>query len=167
MAGSTVSKRIDAAAVTPVLGTLYPSPFDLPCRTRERRRLGDAAGLTQFGVNLLRLAPGSWSSQRHWHSHEDEFVYVLAGVVTLVSDEGEEELRAGDAAGFRAADANGHTLQNRTAAEVLLLEIGTRDATQDATTYPDIDLRAPAGGKPAIFTHRDGTPYADAPRRSA
>ncbi len=167
MAGSTVSKRIDAAAVTPVLGTLYPEPFDLPCRARERRRLGDAAGLTQFGVNLLRLAPGSWSSQRHWHSHEDEFVYVLAGVVTLVSDAGEEELRVGDAAGFCAGDANGHTLQNRSAAEVLLLEIGTRNAAQDATVYPDIDLRAPAAGKPAIFTHRDGTPYADAPRRSA
>jgi uncharacterized cupin superfamily protein len=164
MAGSTVSKRIDVAAVTPVLGTLYPSPFDLPCRARERRRIGDMAGLTQFGVNLLRLAPGSWSSQRHWHSHEDEFVYVLAGVVTLVSDEGEEELRAGDAAGFKAGDANGHTLQNRSAAEVLLLEIGTRN---EATSYPDIDMRAPAGGKPALFTHRDGTPYADAPRHNA
>lgn len=162
-----MSKRIDVATVPPVLGTRYPPPFDLPCRTRERRRLGDVAGLTQFGVNLLRLAPGSWSSQRHWHSHEDEFVYVLAGVVTLVSDAGEEELSAGDAAGFRAGDANGHTLQNRSAGEVLLLEIGSRNEAQDATTYPDIDLRAPAGGKPAIFTHRDGTPYADAPRRSA
>jgi uncharacterized cupin superfamily protein len=166
MAGSTVSKRIDVAAVVPVLGTLYPSPFDRPCRARERRRLGEVAGLTQFGVNLLRLPPGSWSSQRHWHSHEDEFVYVLAGVVTLVSEAGEEELRAGDAAGFRAGDPNGHTLQNRSGAEVLLLEVGTRNEAQDATTYPDIDLRAPAGGKPAIFTHRDGTPYADAPRRS-
>jgi uncharacterized cupin superfamily protein len=166
MAGSTVSKRIDVATIQPILGTLYPSPFDLPCRARERRRLGDVAGLTQFGVNLLRLAPGSWSSQRHWHSHEEEFVYVLAGVVTLVSDAGEEALQAGDAAGFRAGDANGHTLQNRSAAEVLLLEIGTRNEAQDVTTYPDIDLRAPAGGKPATFTHRDGTPYADAPRRS-
>ena len=162
-----MSKRIDAAVVTPVLGSLYPSPYDLPCRARERRRLGDAAGLTQFGVNLLRLAPGSWSSQRHWHSHEDEFVYVLVGVVTLVSDAGEEVLRAGDAAGFKAGEANGHTLQNRSAEDALLLEIGSRDEVQDATTYPDIDLRAPAGGKPAIFTHRDGTPYADAPRRSA
>jgi uncharacterized cupin superfamily protein len=167
MAGSTVSKRIDVAAVPPVLGTLYPSPFDLPCRARERRRLGDVAGLTQFGVNLLRLAPGTWSSQRHWHSHEDEFVYVLAGVVTLVSDQGEEELHAGDAAGFRAGEANGHTLQNRSGAEALLLEIGSRNAAHDATTYPDIDLRAPAGSKPTIFTHRDGTPYADAPRRGA
>ncbi len=154
-----MSKRIDVAALTPVIGTLYPPPFDQPCRERERRRLGDAAGLTQFGVNLLRLAPGTWSSQRHWHSHEDEFVYVLAGVVTLVSDAGEEELRAGDAAGFRAGDPSGHTLQNRSAADALVLEIGTRARELDMTTYPDIDLRAPAGGKPAIFTRRDGRPY--------
>ena len=155
-----MNKRIDVAAVTPVIGTLYPPPYDLPCRARERRRLGDAAGLTQFGVNLLRLAPGTWSSQRHWHSHEDEFVYVLAGVVTLVSDAGEEELRAGNAAGFKAGDANGHNLQNRGTAEALVLEVGTRAGEQDATTYPDIDLRVPAGGKPVMFTHRDGTPYA-------
>lgn len=161
-----MSKRIDVAAVAPILGSLYPPPFDLPCRTRERRRLGDAAGLTQFGVNLLRLAPGSWSSQRHWHSHEDEFVYVLAGVVTLVSDDGEEELRAGDAAGFKAGDANGHTLQNRSAADAVLLEVGSRNEAQDATTYPDADLRAPAGGKPAMFMHRDGTPYANVERRA-
>ncbi len=162
-----MSKRIDAAAVAPILGSLYPPPFDLPCRARERRRLGDAAGLTQFGVNLLRLAPGSWSSQRHWHSHEDEFVYVLAGVVTLVSDEGEEQLHAGDAAGFKAGDRNGHSLQNRSAAEAVMLEIGSRNPTQDDASYPDVDLRAPAGGKPAIFTHRDGTPYADVVRRSS
>ncbi|HVN99686.1 MAG TPA: cupin domain-containing protein [Steroidobacteraceae bacterium] len=161
-----MSKRIDVATVAPILGSLYPPPFDAPCRARERRRLGDAAGLRQFGVNLLRLAPGSWSSQRHWHSHEDEFVYVLAGVVTLVSDAGEEQLRAGDAAGFPAGEANGHSLQNRSTAEAVLLEIGSRLPEQDATTYPDIDLRAPAGGKPARFTHRDGTPYADVLRRS-
>ena len=161
-----MSKRIDAATVSPILGSLYPPPFDLPCRRRERRRLGDAAGLTQFGVNLLRLAPGSWSSQRHWHSHEDEFVYVLAGEVTLVSDDGEELLRAGDAAGFKAGEANGHSLQNRSATDALLLEIGSRNPAQDATIYPDIDLRAPAGATPANFTHRDGTPYANVVRRS-
>ena len=161
-----MSKRIDVAVIAPVIGTLYPPPYDLPCRTRERRRLGDAAGLTQFGVNLLRLAPGSWSSQRHWHSHEEEFVYVLAGVVTLVSNDGEEELRAGDAAGFKAGEANGHTLQNRSAAEVVVLEIGSRNETQDSATYPDIDLRAPAGGKPARYTHRDGTPYSNVERRA-
>ena len=162
-----MSKRIDVSAVASIIGTLYPPPFDQPCRVRERRRLGDAAGLTQFGVNLLRLPPGSWSSQRHWHTHEDEFVYVLAGEATLVSDQGDEVLRAGEAAGFKAGDRNGHTLQNRSAADVLVLEVGSRAPTEDATTYPDIDLRAPASGKPAIYTHRDGTPYADVQRRNS
>ena len=162
-----MSKRIDAAAVAAVIGTLYPPPFDQPCQNRERRRLGDAAGLQQFGVNLLRLPPGSWSSQRHWHSHEDEFVYVLAGEVTLVSDGGTEVLRAGDAAGFRAGDPDGHTLQNRSAADVLVLEVGTRAPAQDVTTYPGLDLVAPAGGAPATFTHRDGTPYEDVARRTS
>ena len=161
-----MSQRIDVAAVAAVMGSLYPPPFDQPCRNRERRRLGDAAGLSQFGVNLLRLPPGSWSSQRHWHSHEDEFVYVLAGEVTLVSEAGTEVLRAGDAAGFKAGDPNGHTLQNRSAADVLVLEVGTRSAQQDVTIYPGIDLVAPAGGVPATFTHRDGTPYANVERRA-
>ena len=161
-----MSKRIDAAAVATVIGSLYPPPFDQPCRVRERRRLGDAAGLQQFGVNLLRLPPGCWSSQRHWHSHEEEFVYVLAGEVTLVTDAGTELLRAGDAAGFRAGDPNGHTLQNRSAAEVLVLEVGTRAPAQDVTTYPGLDLVAPAGGLPATFTHRDGAPYANVVRRA-
>ena len=79
-------KHIDPATLPPVTGTLYPAPFDEPCRARQRRKLGDAAGLTQFGVNLLTLPPGAWSSQRHWHSHEDEFVYVLKGELMLVTD---------------------------------------------------------------------------------
>jgi uncharacterized cupin superfamily protein len=81
-----MGKRIDITALKPVIGTTYPPPFDEPCRARERTRLGDAAGLTQYGVNLLRLPPGAWSSQRHWHAKEDEFVYVLSGEVVLVSD---------------------------------------------------------------------------------
>ena len=108
-----MSKRIDIAALPTVVGTLYPPPFDLPCRARERTKLGDPGGLTQFGVNLCRLPPGAWSSQRHWHNHEDEFVYVLSGEVVLVTEEGEETLRAGDSAGFAAGDSNGHCLQNR------------------------------------------------------
>jgi uncharacterized cupin superfamily protein len=143
---------------------LYPSPFDLPCRARERSKLGDAAGLTQFGVNFLRLPPGSWSSQRHWHTLSDEFIYVLEGEVTLVTDAGEELLKRGDAAGFKAGEDNGHCLQNRTDHDVTLLEIGSRIA-DDAAFYPDIDMMAPAGGKPAIYTHRDGTHYADLRRR--
>jgi uncharacterized cupin superfamily protein len=159
-----VKKRIDIAALTSVVGTLYPSPFDLPCRARERTKLGDAAGLSQFGVNLLRLPPGAWSSQRHWHTREDEFVYVLSGEVVLVTDGGEEVLRAGDSAGFRAGDTSGHCLQNRSTADVRVLEIGTR-VPGDSAFYSDIDMVAPAGGQPALYTRRDGTPYPDVGRR--
>ena len=157
-------KRIDVAALAPVVGTLYPSPFDVPCRSRERTKLGDAAGLSQFGVNLLRLPPGAWSSQRHWHTGGDEFVYVVSGEVVLVTDGGEEVLRAGDAAGFPAGDTNGHRLQNRSKSDAQVLEIGTR-ISGDSAHYSDIDMVAPAGGKPTVYTHRDGTPYPDIGRR--
>jgi len=157
-------KRIDIAALIPVVGTLYPPPFDRPCHARERTKLGDAAGLTQFGVNLLRLPPGAWSSQRHWHTGGDEFVYVLSGEVVLVTDGAEEILGVGDAAGFPAGDTNGHCLQNRSNREAQVLEIGTRVAG-DTGYYSDIDMVAPADGEPAIYTHRDGTPYPDIRRR--
>jgi uncharacterized cupin superfamily protein len=159
-----MKKRIDMAELTPVVGTLYPPPFDAPCRARERIKLGDAAGLTQFGVNLLRLPPGAWSSQRHWHTNSDEFIYVLSGEVVLVTDAGEEVLRSGDAAGFRAHDTNGHCLQNRSDRDARILEIGTR-VPDDAAYYSDIDMVAPAGGEPAVYMHRDGTPYSDIRRR--
>src|SRR5258708_2628747 len=157
--------RIDAAELTAVTGTLCPPPFDLPCRARERTKLGDAAHLTQFGVNLLRLPPGAWSSQRHWHTQSDEFIYVLSGEVTLVTDDGPETLRSGDAAGFKAGDPNGHCLQNRSPTEATVLEIGTR-VSSDAGHYSDIDLFTPAGGKPAIYTRKDGTPYGNIQRRA-
>jgi uncharacterized cupin superfamily protein len=151
-------KKIDLAAVPERRGSAYPEPFDQPCRTRARRSLGDAVGLTQFGVNLLTLPPGAWSSQRHWHSLEDEFVYVLASEVTLVTSAGEETLRAGDCAGFRAGDPDGHHLVNRSQAEARVLEVGTRaDDDQDTTDYPDIDMIHAAGG--VGFVRRDGTPY--------
>jgi uncharacterized cupin superfamily protein len=159
-----MTKRIDLAALTPVVGTLYPPPFDVPCHARERTKLGDAAGLTQFGVNLLRLPPGAWSSQRHWHTGEDEFVYVLAGEVVLVTDGGDEVLRAGDAAGFPANDLDGHCLQNRSDRDATVLEVGTR-MKGSVAYYPGIDMVAPAGGKPAAYTRRDGTPYEDIKRR--
>jgi uncharacterized cupin superfamily protein len=159
-----MKQRIDITALAPVIGTLYPPPFDRPCRARERTKLGDVAGLTQFGVNLLRLPPGAWSSQRHWHTAEDEFVYVLSGEVVLVTDGGEEILRTGDAAGFPAGDKNGHCLQNRSDRDAQLLEVGTRVAG-DIGYYSDIDMIAPAGGEPAVYTHRDGTPYQDIRRR--
>jgi uncharacterized cupin superfamily protein len=156
-----MAKRIDIGKLQAVVGTLYPPPFDEPCRARERSRLGDAAGLTQFGVNLLRLPPGAWSSQRHWHTGEDEFVYVVSGEVVLVTDAGEEVLRTGDCAGFKANDGDGHCLQNRSGQDAVVLEIGSRVATSVAY-YSDIDMMvAPGVG----YTHRDGTPYPKADRR--
>ena len=156
--------KIDVESVLERRGSGYPAPFHEIARDRARKALGDAAGLTQFGVNLLTLPPGAWSSQRHWHTQSDEFIYVVAGEVTLVTDGGEEILRAGDAVGFKAGDANGHCLQNRSAAEARVLEVGTR-AASDAAHYADIDMISPAGGKPALYTRRDGTPYADLRRR--
>src|SRR3954471_24947653 len=103
-----MAKKIDPKTAQRRLGSLYPAPFDEPCRDRERLKLGAAARLTQFGVNRLRLAPGMWSSQRHWHSHEDEFIMVLEGEVVLVTDDGEERLVAGDCAGFPAGVSDGH-----------------------------------------------------------
>src|SRR5579864_2166638 len=151
-------KRIDVATLASVTGTLYPPPFDAPCRARERKKLGDAAGLTQFGVNLLTLPPGAWSSQRHWHRGSDEFIYVLEGEVTLVTDAGAELLHAGDCAGFKAGDPNGHHLQNRSQATAQILEFGTRVA-DDSAIYSDIDMIVPAGAKPpALYAHRDGKP---------
>jgi uncharacterized cupin superfamily protein len=159
-----MGKRIDVRGLSPVIGTLYPPPLDAPCRARERRRIGNAAGLTQFGVNIVRLPPGAWSSQRHWHTATDELVYVLSGELVLVTDEGEEILRAGDAAGFKANDRNGHHLQNRSPQDATFLEMGTR-VPGDAATYSDVDLLSPPDQQPAIYTHRDGTPYPAQERR--
>ena len=161
-----MTKRLDVKSLEAITGTMYPPPYDEPCRARERTRLGDPAGLTQFGVNLLRLPSGAWSSQRHWHTGEDEFVYVLSGEVVLVTNAGEEVLRAGDAAGFPANDLDGHCLQNRSGADATVLEVGTRQKGSVAY-YPDIDMVAPAGGKPAAYTHRDGTPYENIRRRGS
>jgi uncharacterized cupin superfamily protein len=154
-----MGKRIDLNAVPVITGSGYPAPFDAPCTARARQRLGDAAGLTDFGVNRLRLPPGAWSSQRHWHSAEDEFVYVLEGEVVLVTDAGEEILRAGDCAGFKAALRDGHHLQNRSSRDVVVLEIGSRKIAEDEGEYPDIDLRFLKGD--AGYAHMDGTPYPD------
>ena len=136
-----MAKKIDLAAAPTVAGTLYPSPFDEPCRARRRVKVADAAGLTQFGANLCTLAPGAWSSQRHWHSHEDEFVYVLEGEVVMVTDAGEETLRTGDAAGFKAGVKDGHHFQNRSAtAPAKLLVVGGR-SDEDHGEYSDIDMQ--------------------------
>lgn len=149
--------KIELATAPKRHGTGYPPPYDQPCRARRRWKLGDAAGLTQFGVNLLRLAPGTWSSQRHWHAEEDEFAYVLEGEVVLVDDSGEQVLRAGDCAGFKAGDANGHHLVNRSNREAVLLEVGSRRPENESVDYPDIDLQIPRGA--SRYHHKDGRPY--------
>jgi uncharacterized cupin superfamily protein len=148
--------KIDISSVDGRRGTGYPPPYDAPCLERQRQALGDAGGLTQFGVNLLVLEPGVWSSQRHWHSAEDEFVWVLEGEVTLVTDVGEEVLRPGDCAAFPAGKADGHHLVNRTNANVRVLEVGTRSA-DDRCVYPDADMIAEPGEH--FYRHRDGTSY--------
>jgi uncharacterized cupin superfamily protein len=148
--------KIDIDAAPTRFGTAYPAPFDAPCKDRKRWKLGDAAGLDQFGVNLLRLAPGVWSAQRHWHVLEDEFVFVVEGEVVLVTNAGEEILRAGDCAGFKAGVEDGHHLQNRSDKDAVLLEIGTR-SSGDGCDYPDIDMILRVGD--AVYRHRDGTAY--------
>ena len=152
-----MTRKISVEQAPAVTGSGYPSPYNEPCMSRFRQRLGDAAGLSQFGVNLTRLPPGVWSSQRHWHSGEDEFVYIVSGEVVLVTDSGEEVLRAGDCAGFKAGEADGHHLQNRSQQDAVVLEVGTRAPNDDECLYPDIDLCLPKGH--AGFTRKDGTPY--------
>lgn len=146
--------KIDISRAPERRGSSYPAPFHEPCEARHRKQLGDAAGLNDFGVNLLRLTPGAWSSQRHWHSAEDEFVYIVSGEVVLITDEGETVLRAGDCAGFPKNTPNGHHIINRSNADATLLEIGTRTEGVDTVVYPDIDLRF----DPELdaYVHRNG-----------
>jgi uncharacterized cupin superfamily protein len=147
--------KIDISKVPLRAGSRYPKPFDEPCQDKSRRRLGSAAGLTQFAVNLLELGPGAWSSQRHWHPEVDEFVYVVHGPVVLVTDAGETILESGDCAGFKAGEPNGHHLQNRGTESALILEVGMGSPADLHTEYSDIDMRA----TPAGYVHKDGMPY--------
>jgi uncharacterized cupin superfamily protein len=149
--------KIDLAEVEDRTGCNYPHPFKEVCLGATWKKLGDAVGLADFGVNLVRLPPGKWSSQRHWHTQEDELVYVLEGEVVLVEDGGEQVLRAGDCAGWKAGVPDGHCLQNRSGADAVYLEIGSRRPETDACEYPDLDMVA----RPAepFYRRRDGTPY--------
>ena len=132
-------------------------PHEAAHRERVRRALGDVFGLSQFGVNLLELAPGAWSSQRHWHERQDELVYVLEGEATLVTDEGETTLLAGMVAGFRAGSGNGHHIVNRSNAVVRLLEVGTR-TTEETAHYSDIDMMYREDAKAEGYFTNDGRP---------
>lgn len=148
------------ADVAPRTATVYPPPFDNVTAGRAKYALGNAFGLTQFGVNLTVLAPGAASALRHWHSAEDEFVYVLAGEIAVITEVGERLLRPGDFIGFKAGVPDGHRLVNRSVVEARYLEIGTRATDRDVVSYPDDDLavRPGADGKRALF-RKDGTPY--------
>ncbi len=139
--------------------TGYPEPFRADNQKRFNRRLGERAGLTNFGVNLTRIVPGGLSSHRHAHSRQDEFVYVLAGEVILETNAGQQVLRPGTCAGFPAGSGDAHRFVNRSSADVVLLVAGDRAAGDDVS-YPDIDMHATLGpdGK-YRFTRKDGTPY--------
>jgi uncharacterized cupin superfamily protein len=153
-----MSGKIDIDAASEKKGSFYPQPFQAHNNAKYRRKLGDAGGLSHFGVNHLRLPPGQWSAERHWHSNEDEFVWILAGEVVLVTNDGETLLKAGDCAAFPAGEPNGHHLQNRSEAEAVILEVGSRRPGPDyVATYPDIDLAIPMGG--GSYHHKDGTPW--------
>jgi uncharacterized cupin superfamily protein len=151
--------KIDIAVVPERRGVGYPPPFAAPCAERIRQRLGNAGGLTDFGVNLMRLPPGNWSSQRHWHTHEDELVFVLEGELTLIEDGGETLLRAGDCAAFPKNSGNGHHMINRSDRTAVYLEVGSRHP-DDLTTCSDIDLKS--ANSDGRFVHKDGSPYPEA-----
>ena len=150
--------KIDIDAIALDGGTNYPEPYRQAVQGRARKRLGNAAGLNRFGVNLTRLKPGAWSSQRHWHASEDELVYMLEGEVVLCEEGGETLLKAGDAAGWKAGAANGHCLINRSQREAVYLEIGSR-ASMEKVEYPDIDMRLERGEKGSLYYRKDGRQY--------
>ena len=153
----TTPTVVEAAQVTARTGTAYLPQYAGQLRGREKRSLGDLFGLSQFGVNLLTLAPGSWSSHRHWHEAEDEFVYVLEGEVILIDQQGEHRMTAGMCAGFRAGKPNAHHLVNKSDRPAVCLEVGTR-AKDDRAHYAEADMQASkSGGGPWKFTRRDGS----------
>jgi uncharacterized cupin superfamily protein len=138
--------------------TVYPDPFKARMAGRVKQALGNAAGLKNFGVNLVSLEPGSRSALRHWHTLQDEFIYVIEGEVSLITDAGPQLLTPGMMAGFPAGEANGHHLVNQSNSRVVYLEIGDR-TPEDQAHYPDDDLLAKAGPEGWIVTHKDGTAY--------
>ena len=148
---------LDPSTVEPRTTSMYPEPYRSRVLPREKRALGDALGLTKFGVNLTTLPPGKESSMRHWHTHEEEFVFVLSGEVVLRTDAGEQVLKAGHCAGFPLGTSDGHQLVNRSSAPAVYLEVGNRDDV-DAAYYSDIDLHFNHPAQRGGYSRRDGTP---------
>lgn len=149
--------KIDTSTLERHSGSTYPKPLDQKVAGRSYLRLGDAGGLTQFGVNLVRLEPGAMSSLRHWQLQEDEFVMVTSGDLVLVMDEGETPMTVGDCAAFKAGVPNGHCLINRTDSPAEFLVIGTR-SEGEVVTYSDVDMKVTVTDKGGVFTRRDGSP---------
>jgi len=146
--------KLDLESIEQTNRTGYPEPYDRAVAGRWQRRLAPAAGLTQFGASQVVLKPGAWSSQRHWHVGEDEFLVMVAGEGILVDDRGEHVLRPGDCAAFPKNDGNGHHVQNRSEADCVFVVIGA--GAPEGGDYPDIDMRFTAEGG---YVHKDGRPY--------
>ena len=152
-------KKIAASEIEPIVGSVfYPKGLREICDGREKRVLGNPFGLTQFGVNLTMLPPGVSSAQRHWHEAEDEFVYVVSGTLTLVTDAGETVLEAGECAGFPAGTQDGHMLVNRSSEPASFLEIGSR-AKRETVHYPDVDMHIEIAEGRASVTRKDGSGF--------
>lgn len=150
--------KVDIATVPVRSGSFYPAPFKPEHEGRHKQALGDAVGLTQFGVNLSRIEPGASSALRHWHEQEDEFIYMLEGELVLIENGGETVLKPGDAAGFKAGSCNAHKLINRTQRDAVYFEVGTR-AASERVHYPDVDLVMERDEKSRRYTHTNGEPY--------
>ena len=150
--------KIDIDAVPDDAGTNYPEQYRHVVKGRSRKRLGNAAGLTQFGFNVARLKPGAASSLRHWHRDEDELVYVLEGEVVLVEDDGESVLKPGDAAAWKANAGIGHHLVNRTTQDAVFIEVGSR-SPQERVEYSDVDMVMTRDGPSPRYTRKNNEPY--------
>jgi uncharacterized cupin superfamily protein len=149
-------KFIEATSAPTRKGSRYPAPHNAPCISRTKYLLGDVFGLSQFGVNVAVLEPGAWSSQRHWHENEDEFIYVLSGELVLSDDTGDHALKPGMCAGFKAGNGNGHCLKNLTDKPVQYLEVGTR-AAKETAWYSDIDMKVTMENQKGVYTRKDGS----------
>ena len=150
--------KVDIAKVPVKSGTFYPAQFQAECKGRHKQALGDAIGLTQFGVNITRIEPGQTSALRHWHEQEDEFIYMLEGELVLAENDGEVGLKAGDAAGFKAGSGVAHRLINRSNRDAVYFEVGTRAKTE-RVHYPDVDLELVRDQKGRRYQRRNGEPY--------
>ena len=148
----------DPSGLKPRIGSSYPAPYGALCMGREKRALGDVFGIKNFGVNVTRIAPGAASAQRHWHTHQDELIYMLEGELVLVTDAGEQVLTPGMTAGFPAGVPNGHMLINRTDREAVYLEVGDRTAG-DEVEYPDIDMAGRIIEGQRRFVRKDGSSF--------